>query len=62
MDFKELNELSRKIIAYRAKYGLSQLEFAKKCKISQQTACNIENCVQRPGKMTLQKILNVIGE
>lgn len=56
------NELSRKILAYRAEHGLSQLAFAKKCKISQQTACNVENCVQKPSKMTLQKILNVIGE
>ena len=55
-------ELSRKIIEYRAKHNLSQLEFAKRCKISQQTACNVENGVQKPGKITLQKILNVIGE
>lgn len=59
MDSKEL---SKKIIAYRAKHELSQLEFAKKCKISQQTACNVENGIQKPGKLTLQKILNVIGE
>ena len=55
-------ELSRKIIEYRAKHNLSQVEFAKLCKISPQTACNVENGVQVPGKLTLQKILNVIGE
>lgn len=58
----DIKELSKKIIVYRAKHNLSQLEFAKLCKISQQTACNVENCVQEPSKMTLQKILNVIGE
>lgn len=55
-------ELSRKIIEYRAKHSLSQGEFAKLCKISTQTACNVENGVQVPSKLTLQKILNIIGE
>ena len=55
-------ELSKKIIEYRASHCLSQLEFAKLCKISQQTACNVENCIQNPSKLTLQKILNIIGE
>ena len=50
------------MIEYRAKHNLSQVEFAKLCKISTQTACNVENGVQVPGKLTLQKILNVIGE
>ena len=55
-------ELSRKIIEYRAKHSLSQVEFAKLCKISTQTACNVENGIQVPSKLTLQKILNIIGE
>lgn len=59
MDSKEL---SRKIIEYRAKNNMSQEAFAKLCNISTQTACNVENCVQVPGKLTLQKILNIIGE
>ena len=59
MDSKEL---SRKIIEYRAKHSLSQADFAKLCNISTQTACNVENGVQVPSKLTLQKILNVIGE
>lgn len=59
MDSKEL---SRKIIEYRAKHNLSQVDFAKLCKVSTQTACNVENGVQTPSKLTLQKILNVIGE
>lgn len=58
----ESKELSKKIIEYRAKHSLSQLDFAKLCNISAQTACNVENCVQSPSKLTLQKILNVIGE
>ena len=59
MDSKEL---SRKIIEYRAKHNLSQFDFAKLCNISTQTACNVENGVQVPSKLTLQKILNIIGE
>jgi len=59
MDSKEL---SRKIIEYRAKHNLSQVDFAKLCNISTQTACNVENGTQKPSKITLQKILNVIGE
>lgn len=60
MEEKELKELSEKIIDYRANHNLSQLEFAKLCKISQQTACNVENGSQKPSKITLKKILNVI--
>ena len=59
MDSKEL---SRKIIEYRAKHNLSQVEFAKLCNISTQTACNVENGIQVPSKLTLQKILNIVGE
>lgn len=58
----ESKELSRKIIEYRAKHNLSQVDFAKLCNISTQTACNVENGVQVPSKLTLQKILNIIGE
>lgn len=53
-------ELSKKIIAYRAEKNISQREFAKKCNISNQTACNVENGVQKPSKLTLHKILNLI--
>ena len=56
----KLSELSNKIINYRAQHNISQVDFAKLCKISQQTACNVENGVQKPSKITLKKILNVI--
>ena len=58
----EARELSNKIIDYRAKNNISQLDFAKLCKISQQTVCNIENCKQKPSKITLTKIIKIIGE
>ena len=31
-------DLAKQILEYRAKHNLSQVDFAKKCKISQQTA------------------------
>ena len=58
----ELKELSKKILDYRAKHNLSQFSFALECNVSPQTICNIERGVQNPSKLTLRKILNVIGE
>ena len=55
-------ELSRKIIEYRAKHNMSQEAFAKLCNVTPQTLCNVENGVQKPSKLTLQKILNIVGE
>jgi DNA-binding XRE family transcriptional regulator len=53
-------DLSRKIICYRAENNLNQEQFAEKCNLTQQTICNIENGKQKPSKITLQKILNII--
>ena len=61
MDY-DCKELSKRMIKYRTEHGLSMLNFAKLCKVSQPTICDVENCVRKPSKMTLQKILNVIGE
>lgn len=58
----ELKELSKKILDYRAKHNLSQFSFALECNVSPQTICNIERGVQKPSKLTLRKILNIIGE
>lgn len=58
----ELEELSKKIIDYRARHNISQFSFALECNVSPQTICNIERVKQKPSKLTLQKILNVIGE
>lgn len=54
-------ELGSKILQYRAEHNLSQKEFADKCNITVQTACNIENGIYNPSKITLKKILNLIG-
>ena len=56
----ETKELSRKIICYRAEHNLNQEQFAKQCKLTTQTVCNIENQKQTPSKITIQKILNLI--
>lgn len=58
----EQKELIKRILAYRGKHNLSQIEFAEKCNITQPTLCNVENGKQKPSKLTMQKILNVIGE
>lgn len=62
MDKKGLKELSNKILVYRAKHNLSIDQMAEKCKISRQTLSNIDSCKQNPSRLTVQKILNVIGE
>lgn len=41
---------------------MSQEAFAKLCNVTPQTLCNVENGVQKPSKLTLQKILNIVGE
>ena len=55
-------ELGRQILDYRAKHNMSQLKFAELCKVTVQTVCNIENGVQKPSRLTKQKILNLIEE
>lgn len=55
-------EFIDKILDYRAKYDLSQIEFAKLCKVTTQTISNIECGRQVPSALTLRKILNVVKE
>lgn len=55
-----MENLADKMLSYRAKNDLSQAEFAKMCKLTVQTICNVENGVQKPSKLTRQKILNII--
>ena len=57
---KELDVLRAKMLEYRARHNISQLKFAKMCKLTPQTVCNIENGLQEPSKLTKQKILNLI--
>lgn len=49
--------LGEKIIRFRAKHRLSQVEFAEMCDISIQTLSAIENEKQAPWKTTELKIL-----
>lgn len=53
-------DLKSAMLDYRAKHNISQTELARRCKLSMQTVCNIENGTQSPSKLTERKILNVI--
>lgn len=57
---ERMSNLSEKIVSYRAKHNLSQIEFASLCKVTGQTISNIERGVQDPSKLTLAKILDII--
>lgn len=56
------SDLGKKILKYRGKHDLTQVEFAEKCGVTVQTICNIENGIQNPSKLTKQKILIIIEE
>ena len=49
-------ELKDEILKYRAKHNLSLRDMAKKCGISTQTLCSVENGIQNPSKLTEGKI------
>lgn len=51
-----MSELSERIVTYRAKNGVSQTEFAKRCGVSYQTINSIENNRQDPSRITQRKI------
>ena len=53
-------DLKSAMLDYRAKHNISQTELARRCKLSMQTVCNIENGTQSPSKLTERKILNVV--
>lgn len=57
-----MDNLIERIVMYRAKNSMSQVEFAKKCRVSTQTICNIENGYQEANKITLIKIEQVLNE
>lgn len=52
--------LSEKMIDYRAKYNISQEEFANKCKLCLMTVNAIENGKREPNKLTKAKIEQLI--
>lgn len=53
--------LAEKCFAYRVKYGLSQQEMAKKCRVHWLTINNCEHG-KNVSKMTEAKILSVVSE
>lgn len=56
-----MNDLANKLVAYRAKYRLTQKELATKCGVSGQTISCIERGYQKPNRVTLAKIEAVVG-
>lgn len=57
----EKKELADKIVKYRAKHNLTQAQLAERCKVTITTICLTENGKSSPSRLTLQKILNIIG-
>lgn len=55
-------DLINAMLDFRAEHSISQGDFAKICKVTPQTICNIERGVQTPSKLTERKILNVINK
>lgn len=56
------NEFGNKILEYRAKERISQGEMARRCGVTVQTLCNVENGIQTPSKLTRTKIEMVMNE
>ena len=56
-----MTPLADAIVNYRAKYRLSQREFAERAGVSLQTICNIETGQQEPSRVTVAKIMLVIN-
>lgn len=56
-----MNDLATRLVMYRAKYRLTQADLAKKCGVSTQTISLAERGLQKPNRVTLAKILMVVG-
>lgn len=54
--------LQDRMVEYRARERISQVELAKRCGLSAQTVCSVENGQQVPSKITTAKIELVIGK
>lgn len=52
--------LQEAIVEYRARHNISMKEFAERCKISLQTAMYVERGLQKPGRLTVKKIMLVL--
>ena len=57
---EKLKGLAKDMLKFRAQNNMSQKELAKRCKLTQQTICNVENGVQNPTQLTEAKIRLVI--
>lgn len=55
-----MEDLSKKMLEYRAKHSISQTELAKRCGITLQTLTNVERGLQNPSRLTAEKIRLVI--
>ena len=53
--------LQERMIEYRAKERISQMELAKRCGVSLQTINSVENGLQKPSNVTVAKIELVVG-
>ena len=56
-----MSDLANRLVMYRAKYRLTQADLAKKCGVSTQTISLAERGLQKPNRVTLAKILMVVG-
>ena len=54
--------LQERMLEYRARERISQMELARRCGVTKQTIYSIENGLQAPGKMTRIKLEFVIGK
>ena len=54
--------LQDRMIEYRAKERITQVELAERVGVSTQTINSVENGIQEPGKVTRAKIELVIGK
>ena len=54
--------LQERMIEYRARERITQVELAERVGVSTQTICSVENGSQDPGKVTKAKIELVVGK
>ena len=54
------NDMGTRILAYRARYNLSQQDFANRAKLSIMTVNAIENGKRKPAKLSRAKIEKVL--
>lgn len=56
-----MEDLINRMIAFRGKHDLSQEKLAELCKLSTQTIWAVESGQQKPSKLTLAKIEEVLN-